>query len=129
MPTRFARLTAAGRSAVATVAVFGPAASEQVCQYFRPASGKSFGTIPFGQIVFGRWISVRGTTEELVVCRLHENRIDVHCHGGNADVFAHEGAKHSDYDHAMEEAHEQQVAADAEVEQLIFESRSTVRGV
>jgi len=27
------------------------------------------------------------------------------CHGGNADVFAHEGAEHSDYDHAMEEAH------------------------
>ena len=86
MPTRFARLTAVGRSAVATVAVFGPAASEQVCQYFRPASGKSFDTIPFGQIVFGRWISARGTTEELVVCRLHEHRVDVHCHGGDAAV-------------------------------------------
>jgi len=86
MATRFARLTAVGRSAVATVAVFGPAASEQVCQYFRPASGKSFETIPVGQIVFGRWISARGTTEELVVCRLHESRVDVHCHGGDAAV-------------------------------------------
>ncbi len=86
IPTRFARLTAAGRSAVATVAVFGPAASDQVCQYFRPASGKSFDTIPPGQIVFGRWISARGTTEELVVCRLHEHRVDVHCHGGDAAV-------------------------------------------
>ena len=86
IPTRFARLTAAGRSAVATVAVFGPEASDHVCQYFRPASGKSFSAIPVGQVVFGRWISARGTTEELVVCRYHENRVDVHCHGGDAAV-------------------------------------------
>ena len=86
MPTRFARLTAAGRSAVATVAVFGPAASDQVSHFFQPASGKNLNTIPLGQVVFGRWVSTRGSTEELVVCRRDEQRVDVHCHGGDAAV-------------------------------------------
>jgi len=88
MPTRFARLTAAGRSAVATVAVFGPAATDQVGNYFRPASGKKLAAIPVGQVAFGRWISARGSTEELVVCRRHEQRVDIHCHGGDAAVEA-----------------------------------------
>ena len=85
-PTRFVRLTAVGRSAIATLAVFGPAATQQVSLHFQPASGKRFEEIAFGQIIFGRWTSSRGTGEEVVVCRQREDRVDVHCHGGDAAV-------------------------------------------
>ncbi len=84
--TRVARLTAVGRSAVATVGVFGPAATKQVSQYFRPASGRRLEEISCGQIIFGRWVSTSGPGEELVVCRQRADHVDVHCHGGDAAV-------------------------------------------
>jgi tRNA modification GTPase len=84
--TRVARLTAVGRSAVATVGVFGPGATEQVSQYFRPASGRQLEEIPCGKIVFGCWFSPSGPGEELVVCRQRADHVDVHCHGGDAAV-------------------------------------------
>ena len=84
--TRVARLTAVGRSAVATVGVFGPDATEQVSQYFRPASGRQLEEIPCGKIVFGCWVSPSGPGEELVVCRQRTDHVAVHCHGGDAAV-------------------------------------------
>ena len=84
--TRVARLTAVGRSAVATVGVFGPSATEQVGQYFRPASGRRLEEIDCGKIIFGRWVSASGPGEELVVCRQRPDHVEVHCHGGDAAV-------------------------------------------
>jgi tRNA modification GTPase len=84
--TRVARLTAVGRSAVATVGVFGPSATEQVSQYFRPASDRRLEEIDCGKIIFGRWVSASGPGEELVVCRQRSDHVEVHCHGGDAAV-------------------------------------------
>src|SRR6186713_607034 len=81
-------LTPAGRGAVATVAVEGPQATELVEHHFSAASGRALVRFSLRRIVFGRWKSTAGPGEELVVCRLAEDRIEVHCHGGRAAVEA-----------------------------------------
>src|SRR5687768_14598275 len=81
-------LTPSGRGAVATVSIEGPRAVELVESYFTSASGKQLSAAPLRRIVFGRWASGDGPGEELVVCRLDHERIEVHCHGGAAAVEA-----------------------------------------
>lgn len=82
-------LTAPGRSAVAAVAVAGPAAVEIVDACFLAANGKPLADQPMGAIRFGRWAAEDG--EEVIVCR-RPNRatesIEIHCHGGAAAVRA-----------------------------------------
>ncbi len=83
-PTVAARLTPAGRAAVAVLAVAGPQAISAVESHFHPARNQPLRTLAVGQIVFGHWGGPAG--EEVVVCRLeneHEKEhIEVHCHGG-----------------------------------------------
>ena len=82
-------LTPAGRGAVASISVDGPQAVPLVESYLLPASGLAMRDRPPGSIVFGRWItSEAGPGEELVVCRLGDERVEVHCHGGVAAVEA-----------------------------------------
>jgi tRNA modification GTPase len=87
-PTTVTVLTPPGRGAVASVRVDGPLAAEIVATRFWAASGKPLTEFPFRRIVFGRWNSFTGSGEELVVCRLAEERVEVHCHGGAAAVKA-----------------------------------------
>jgi tRNA modification GTPase len=68
------------------MAVCGKHALAIVGQVFSPASGQTFSEAAVGQIVFGRWGSPLG--EELVVCRLADEEIEIHCHGGQAAVSA-----------------------------------------
>jgi tRNA modification GTPase len=81
-------LTPSGRGAVATVSVRGPQAVEFVQQCFTAASGKRLADLPLRRIVFGRWQATAGPGEELVVSRLTDDSIEVHCHGGTAAVEA-----------------------------------------
>ncbi len=96
-PTHAIRLTPPGRAAIASVAVRGPAATRLVQRLFHPASGRAFEDFPLGRIVFGRWIGDSpdcgesgdfSAGEEVVVARLSETNIEVHCHGGHAAVGA-----------------------------------------
>lgn len=82
-------LTAAGRSAVAVVAVRGPGIGEMMARLFQPAGAERLArpTRPRdvsraqpGDVYFGHW---RSTGEELVVCRT-SRQWEVHCHGGVA---------------------------------------------
>ncbi len=82
------RLTPPGRGAVATVAVIGPQASQLVGTLFTPAAGRSLSDFPMRRIIFGRWFSPTGVGEELVVCRMTEDCVEIHCHGGRAAVQA-----------------------------------------
>jgi tRNA modification GTPase len=59
-----------------------------VQQCFTAASGKQLAKTPLRRIVFGRWFSLDGPGEELVVCRLDDERVEVHCHGGTAAAEA-----------------------------------------
>ena len=80
-PTYAVLLTPAGRGAVASIRVEGPAALSAVAACFQPAAaGKRLGDFPLRRIVFGRWGGLGG--EEVVACRLSVQRIEVHCHGG-----------------------------------------------
>ncbi|HUY92511.1 MAG TPA: GTPase [Pirellulales bacterium] len=79
-------LTPAGRGAVATVLVEGPAAARLVGRFFASASGKPLERHRLGSIAFGRWHSAAG--EELVVSRRSVEQVEIHCHGGQAAVAA-----------------------------------------
>ncbi len=81
-PTHVVILTPPGRGAIATILVAGPAAIDTVSRLFHPASGKRLAQQPVDRIVFGRWGSTAG--EELVVARRGDERIEIHCHGGEA---------------------------------------------
>lgn len=76
-------LTPAGRGAIATVLVHGPAAAELVDRIFVPAANVLLAQQPIGRIVFGHWAG-----EELIVCRTGDDRVEIHCHGGSAAVDA-----------------------------------------
>lgn len=91
-PTLITVLTPAGRGAVATVSVEGPQATELVQTRFASASGKPLSAVPLRRILYGRWTSGDGPGEEVVVCRLSPDRIEVHCHGGAAAVEAAVGS-------------------------------------
>jgi len=79
------RLTPTGRSAIATIAVFGPGATEAVDSKFRSAAGSSLDRFPTDRSIFGTWLP---TGEELVLCRKSANDVEIHCHGGDAAVRA-----------------------------------------
>ncbi len=75
-------LTPHGRGAVATISVAGHGAIECVAQSFLPAVAWPLHEVPLAQIMYGRWGSVSG--EEVVICRVDDETIEVHCHGGEA---------------------------------------------
>jgi tRNA modification GTPase len=96
MTTRVAQLTPIGRGAIATVAVEGPGALSAVAACFRPNSAIDWSALPCGRILVGIWLPPTGGDmsggksdgEELVVCRTDRQRVEVHCHGGQAAVSA-----------------------------------------
>lgn len=81
-----ALLTPRGRGAVATIRVCGElisvAAAIDAC--FHAVNQKSLEAQPLNRIVYGLW--GQGSNEDLVVCRLDQNTVDIHCHGGMAAV-------------------------------------------
>jgi len=79
-PVLAARLTPAGRGAVATIAVKGPYATRLLATQFRPVAGSPLATLPSGRIVFGHWGSSSG--EEVVACACGPDHWELHCHGG-----------------------------------------------
>lgn len=81
------RLTPVGRGAVATIRLVGSfsnAADDPINSLFHAANGISLSHQPLGKIAFGEW--GRADAEELVVCRLDQTTIEIHCHGGEAAV-------------------------------------------
>ncbi len=78
-------LTPRGRGAVATVAAVGDIAWwERGKPLFSAANGRSLSRQPLCAIVFGFW--GESSREEVVLCRMDENRLEIHCHGGDAAV-------------------------------------------
>lgn len=80
--------TPAGRGAVATLLVSGVRATEIVDQCWRPSFGKPLAERPHRVPAFGRWSLPSGACEEVVVCRVADERVEVHCHGGPAAAEA-----------------------------------------
>jgi tRNA modification GTPase len=79
-----ALLTPKGRGAVASIRLVGPCALVDRSEpaLFRTASGKPLAEQAIGRVVFGHWGSE--SSEEVVVCRVGDRAIEIHCHGGDA---------------------------------------------
>src|SRR5690606_38774056 len=79
-------LTPRGRGAVATIRVKGElnsmAAAIDAC--FNATNQKSLAAQPLNRIVYGLWEQT--SNEDLVICRLDQDTVDIHCHGGLAAV-------------------------------------------
>ena len=96
-PPTAARLTPAGRGAVATVRICGIAHDlqareidpalpnfERLNRLFHAANGLRLVEQPSGKIAFGQW--GLADAEDLVVCRTAPDAMEIHCHGGEAAV-------------------------------------------
>ncbi|MBA3315753.1 MAG: 50S ribosome-binding GTPase [Planctomycetota bacterium] len=109
-------LTARGRGAVATVAFRGDVGRIDAAGVFRAANGKRLVQQPLNRIAFGRWGD--DPEEEVVVCRIAADRLEIHCHGGDAAVarvlalLADAGVEQLDWREFLAET-EDRFAADA----------------
>lgn len=89
---RAALLTPPGRGAIATIGVSGPGAGALVARCVQRRGGRSLASVPHGRIVLGRWSPPGGDAaeiaaaacEEVVVCQLADDALELHCHGGRA---------------------------------------------
>ncbi len=85
-PTRPAtcavQLTPPGRGAVATVLVAGPRAVACAAALFTPHAGQPLEHDAPGTIRYGRWGGPEG--EEVVLVLPAPERVEIHCHGGQA---------------------------------------------
>ncbi len=81
-----ALLTPRGRGAVATVRVSGDLLSVTtvINACFRAMNQKTLDQQPVNRIVYGLW--GEANNEDLVLCRLDSETVDIHCHGGMAAV-------------------------------------------
>ena len=93
-PVFAARITPVGRGAVATVRVssqhskmvprLDQKALAGIDSLFSAANGLPLSDQPPGKIAFGQWGIA--DFEDVVVCRLAANVVEIHCHGGEAAV-------------------------------------------
>jgi tRNA modification GTPase len=84
-PLLAAHLTPAGRGAVATVRLRGALDSlDSQPPLFRAANKLPVCGQQVGRVIFGKWGTTE--TEEIVVCRIDDVTLDIHCHGGDAAV-------------------------------------------
>ena len=79
-----ALLTPRGRGAVATIAVAGDTDSigGRISHLFRAANRRPLSEQAIGRIVYGRWGDE--PAEDIVVCRIDERTVEIHCHAGDA---------------------------------------------
>jgi len=80
-------LTPQGRGAVAVIGFRGDArllGQPDNAPLFRAANGRPLAHAPVCRVIYGCW----GTSpaEEVVICRVAEDRLEIHCHGGRAAV-------------------------------------------
>lgn len=85
-PLTAAVLTPVGRGAVATIRVVGDLSQldDVAVPLFRAANGRSLSQQELRRIAFGRW--GHEDAEEIVVSRLSDETLELHCHGGDAAV-------------------------------------------
>lgn len=81
-----ALVTPRGRGAVATIRMHGDSLSlsSAINACFHAKNKKAWEQQPIDRIVYGLWGN--GNQEDLVLCRLDNNTVDIHCHGGMAAI-------------------------------------------
>ncbi|QDU73151.1 tRNA modification GTPase MnmE [Bremerella volcania] len=82
-PTTAAVLTPPARGAIATVSVQGPEAIALADRFFKSLGKVGLRDAQIGRILVGHWQGEEEPVgEELVVAKLAEDLVEVHCHGG-----------------------------------------------
>jgi len=84
----FRVLTAQGRGAITTIEVTGQGAVELVQQGFASASGQPITAFELNSIIYGRWLMNGQPGEDLVVCPIQPEHLEIYCHGGVAAINA-----------------------------------------
>lgn len=83
MPTTAAVLTPPARGAIATISVQGPAAVALSDRFFTSLGKAKVCDANVGRILVGHWQAEgEPVGEELVVARLADEVVEIHCHGG-----------------------------------------------
>src|SRR5262245_16383548 len=79
-------MTPRGRGAVAAIRVVGDPALLDDGQppLFQAVNGRPVATQPLHKIVFGQW--GREAVEDVVLCRIDAETLEIHCHGGDRAV-------------------------------------------
>jgi tRNA modification GTPase len=77
-------ITPPGRAAVATIRIAGMVVLEEPTPLWRAANGRPLTEQPTGRVCFGCWGDE--SPEEVVLCRIDSDVVEVHCHGGQAAV-------------------------------------------
>jgi tRNA modification GTPase len=83
-PLEVVQLTPPGRGALATLRVEGFGALQAVAAHFTPRSGRPLGSVAPSRLVVGRFGGSQG--EEVVVRRVCDEALEIHCHAGPAAV-------------------------------------------
>ena len=85
---RVAVLTPAGRGAIASLMVDGSIEQVDWDRLFSAANQRPLAEQAVGRICLGHWGDGQDglPTEQIVVCRIGFERIELHCHGGSAAV-------------------------------------------
>ena len=85
---RVAVLTPAGRGAIASLVVDGSIEQVDWDRLFSAANQRPLAEQAVGRICLGHWGDGQDglPTEQIVVCRIGFERIELHCHGGSAAV-------------------------------------------
>ncbi|MGD0897271.1 MAG: GTPase [Thermoguttaceae bacterium] len=81
---RVIQLTPPGRGAIATLRIEGPGALEAASRHFSSPSGRPPADFADNRLVVGRFGGSPG--EEVVLRRLSDEAVEIHCHGGVAAV-------------------------------------------
>jgi tRNA modification GTPase len=87
--TTVAILTPSGRGAVAVVSVRGAEAVQLVSKFFAPRNVDGWKHAAIGQVFYGGWAGAATTdehAEDVIVCRVADDAIEIHCHGGIASA-------------------------------------------
>ncbi len=80
----FCVMTPRGRAAIATICVHGTTAIAIVETHFSGAAGIPISSHPQNSIIYGNWLEGKKQGEDLIVCPISEQTIEIHCHGGEA---------------------------------------------
>lgn len=77
----FLLATPPGKGAIAVITLFAPQSAEIVQSFFVPKSGKPLASYGPGTIAYGTIFE-----EDVIVCPIREEEMEIHCHGSSAAV-------------------------------------------
>ncbi len=82
----YAVATASGRGAIASVIVVGQNCVALISQLFRPMQRDYRLHQQMQRPIYGHWLVDGKPREDLIVCAISKNHVEIHCHGGTTST-------------------------------------------